>query len=120
MTESLGKIKISPDVICSYVSDTVLGIPGVFGFSGNLGDVITKNILGKENAIRGIKVDFDEEAGWTINLFLIVERGSKIPDVSWNVQKEVTTVLKETTGVKIKEVNIHIQGVHFEDAEEAE
>jgi uncharacterized alkaline shock family protein YloU len=110
-----GKIKISPDVVSSYVSETALGVAGVYGFSGNLGDVINKNILGKENTNRGIKVDHDEEAGWTVDLNLIVIKGSKIPDVAWNVQKAVTDVLKETTGVKLKEVNIHVQGVHFEN-----
>jgi uncharacterized alkaline shock family protein YloU len=120
MPENYGKIKISPDVIASLVSENALKVEGVCGYAANLGDTISKNILGKENANRGIKADNDEEAGWTIDLFLIVEKGAKIPDVAWHVQKRVTDTLKQEAGVKVKEVNIHVQGVHFENAKDKE
>ena len=38
--------------------------------------------------------------------------GSRIPDVAFEIQKRVKKAVEEMTGLKVEEVNIHVQGVN--------
>ncbi len=57
-----------------------------------------------------------------IDLYTIVEYGTKIPDVAWEIQESVKRAVETMTGIEVNEVNIHVQGVHFpeENAEQEE
>ena len=117
MTDTIneyGEIKISQEVIAAYVSETVLAIEGVHDFGSNFSTAISKNILGKEPPGKGIKIIESKEDGVTIDIFIIVEFGTKIPEIAWNIQKKVTEVLNNTVQISINEININIQGVHLE------
>ena len=107
----LGGLKIAQDVIVAYVTDAVLNTPGVHDFSGNLGDTLSKNLLGKESKYKGIKID-DSEKGYFIDLYVIVDYGIKIPDVAWNIQRNVKSGLESVMELDVEDINIHIQGVN--------
>ena len=47
------------------------------------------------------------------NLFLIINHGVRIPDLTWEIQGKVKEKLKETAGLEIDKINIHIQGIHY-------
>ena len=47
-----------------------------------------------------------------IDIFIIVEYGSKISEVAKNVQKVKETV-ETMTGLKVVEVNVNVQGVNI-------
>lgn len=62
---------------------------------------------------KGVKVEVgDREAA--IDLYIIVEYGCRIPDVSWDIQERVKEAVETMTGLDVVEVNIHIQGVNIE------
>ena len=42
-------------------------------------------MLGRKNFAKGVKVDKGTET--LVDLFVIVEYGAKIPEVSWEIQK---------------------------------
>ena len=113
-TNEFGDIKISQDVLITYISDTVLSVDGVFDLGSNFQAAIQKNILGKDSSSRGVKITENKEDGVMIDIFVIVKFGTKIPDIAWNIQKQVTDKLNDTVQLPIKEINIHIQGVHLE------
>ena len=115
----LGSLKIAPDVIVAYVTEAVLNTPGVFDFSGNFGDTLSKNLLGIESKFKGIKID-DNEKGCFIDLYVIVDYGIKIPEVAWNIQKNVKNCLEDVMDLNVEDINIHIQGVNKPDGTEAE
>jgi uncharacterized alkaline shock family protein YloU len=48
-----------------------------------------------------------------INLFLTINYGIRIPDLTWEVQAKVKEKIKEVTGLDIEQINVHIQGIYF-------
>jgi uncharacterized alkaline shock family protein YloU len=108
--KDIGGVFVSPDVIVSYISQAVTDTPGVSDLAGNISDTITKKILGNESKFKGIKIDGSEN-GYTIDIFIIVDYGERIPDVAWNVQKNVKNALVGVMEIVIENINIHVQGV---------
>ena len=49
----------------------------------------------------------------TVNLFLDIKYGVRIPDLTWEIQSKIKEKLKETTGLDIDKINVHIQGIHY-------
>lgn len=76
------------------------------GFAGG----ITQVLSGKKNYSKGIKVESDEKEV-KIDVNIIVEYGSRIPDVAYEIQKRVKKSVENMTGLKVEEVNVHVQGV---------
>jgi uncharacterized alkaline shock family protein YloU len=112
--KDIGGIFVSPDVIVTYVSGAVTGTSGVADLAGGFSDTISKNILGKESKFKGIKID-GTDSGYTIDIYIIVRYGERIPDVAWNVQQNVKNALEGVMDIAIENVNIHVQGVRKDD-----
>lgn len=115
--EKLGTLKISDDVIAICTMNAALKTKGVAELSGGFSDNFSKNILGKDPLYKGIKVNQSED-GISIDVFIIVEYGVKIPEVAWNIQENVKKEVEHITDAVVKAVNIHVQGVHFPDEED--
>ena len=47
-----------------------------------------------------------------IDVNIIVEYGARIPDVAFEIQTRVKKSVETMTGLKVLEVNVHVQGVH--------
>ncbi len=112
-----GILKISDEVIAMHAVDAALKTPGISGLYGGLTGNITKNILGKESLSKGVKLSRNEE-GIGVDIFVIVKYDAKIPTVAWELQRNVKKNLEDKIGEKVKEVNIHVQGVAFPNEEE--
>jgi uncharacterized alkaline shock family protein YloU len=112
----IGGIFVSPEVIVVYISGAVTETPGVAELAGNISDTITKKILGNESKFKGIKIDGGEN-GYTIDIYLIVKYGERIPDVAWNVQKNVKAALDGVMDIAIENINVHVQGVRRDSDE---
>ncbi|MDK2918938.1 MAG: hypothetical protein PWQ37_1671 [Candidatus Petromonas sp.] len=115
-----GQVKISDEVvgiIAGLAASEVEEITEMSGgFAGNISE-----ILGRKSHSKGVKVEVDEEEA-AIDLYVIVDYGVKIPEVAWKVQEKVKNAIENMTGLKVVEVNIHVQGVNIpkKEKEEAE
>ncbi|MFZ5985786.1 MAG: Asp23/Gls24 family envelope stress response protein [Bacillota bacterium] len=108
----MGTVKISEEVVAIIAGIAAMDVPGVAGMSGGIAGGIAE-ILGRKNLSKGVKVEVgDKEAA--IDLYIIVEYGCRIPDVSWDIQERVKKAVETMTGLTVIEVNIHIQGVNIE------
>jgi len=109
--EDTGKIRITDDVVAVIAGVAATDVPGVAGMSGGIvGDVA--EILGRKNLTKGVKVEVGQiEAA--IDLYVIVEYGYRIPEVSWQIQEKVKESVETMTGLSVVEVNIHVQGVNI-------
>ncbi len=112
----IGAIKIADEVVSIIAGLAATEVEGVAGMSGGIAGGITE-MLGRKNLSKGVKVEVGEEEA-AVDLYLIAEYGISIPDVAWAVQERVKTGIESMTGLKVVEVNIHIQGVKFEEEEE--
>ena len=75
--------------------------------------------MGKKNLSKGIKVEVgDKEAKIDVNI--IVEYGTRIPDVAYEIQNRVKKAVENMTGLKVEEVNVHVQGVNTESTQDEE
>ena len=72
------------------------------GFAGGISEVLS----GKKNLSKGIKVESGEKET-RIDVNIIVEYGTRIPDVAF----------EKMTGLKVVEVNVHVQGVSTQNME---
>ncbi|MGM0379375.1 MAG: Asp23/Gls24 family envelope stress response protein [Bacillota bacterium] len=104
-----GDVNISDNVIEIISTIATEEIEGISGLSGKITDEITE-IFGKKNLKKGVKVKIENDKV-IVDLNVVVDFGVKIPDVSWNVQQEVKSSIEEMTGLDVKEVNIHVQGI---------
>ena len=112
-------IKISNDVVAVIAGVAVSEVPGVASMSGGFAGGISEVLSGKKNLSKGIKVDA-EEKDVKIDVNIIVEYGSRIPDVAFEIQNRVKKSVENMTGLKVAEVNVHVQGVRTEKEEKEE
>ena len=110
-------IKIASDVIAVIAGVAVSEVPGVFGMAGGFAGGITEVLKGKKNLAKGIKVDTSDNKA-KIDVNIIVEYGARIPDVAFEIQNRVKTAVENMTGLKVEEVNVHVQGVNTESLTE--
>lgn len=109
--EPIGNIKISVDVVAKIAGIAASEIDGVSAMHKSfVGGVAQK--LGKKNSSQGVKVEITEDMT-TIDLYLVVEYGVKIPELAWNVQESVKASVEAMTGLNVAAVNIHIEGIDF-------
>lgn len=106
-----GAVKIASEVVTVIASMAAMEVKGVAGMSGGFTDDIVEK-FGVKSSNKGIKVQVGETET-SIDLFLNVEYGVKIPDVAWEVQQSVKKAVETMTGLKVMEVNIHIQGINI-------
>ena len=103
-------IEISNDVIAVIAGVAVSEVQGVASMSGGFAEGITEVLSGKKNMAKGIKVEkTDNKAKIDVNI--IVEYGSRIPDVAYEIQNRIKKAVEGMTGFKVEEVNVHVQGV---------
>ena len=105
-------IKIADDVIATIAGKSALEVKGVYSMAGGFAGGISE-VFGKKSYTKGIKVD-NTDKGLKIDVNIIVEYGSRIPDVAYEIQNKVKNSIENMTGLKIEEVNVHIQGVNTE------
>ena len=113
-TENDG-IKISDDVVAVIAGVAVSEVPGVSGMAGGFAGGISEVFSGKKNLAKGIKADINENSV-KIDVNIIVEYGSRIPDVAFEIQNRVKKAVEGMTGLKVEEVNVHVQGVNTDTA----
>lgn len=107
-------IKISNEVIAVIAGVAASDVPGVASMAGGLAGGLTEALKGKKNLAKGIKVEATEETA-KIDVNIIVEYGTRIPDVAFEIQNRVKTSVENMTGLKVSEVNVHVQGVNTEN-----
>ncbi len=110
-------IKIADEVVAVIAGIAVSEIPGVYSMAGGFAGGITEVLSGKKNLSKGIKVEVgDKETKVDVNI--IVEYGTRIPDVAFEIQNRVKKAVENMTGLKVAEVNVHVQGVNTQQEKE--
>lgn len=111
-TNELGNLNISDDVLSTIANIAASEVKGITAMSSGIAGGIVE-MLGKKSYGKGIKIE-TKEGDLKIDVFLIVDYGVRIPDVAWEVQENVKKSIEAMAGLKVSEVNIHVQGVNFE------
>ena len=114
--ETIGEntgIRISDEVIAVIAGVAVSEVNGVSSMHGKFVGGIGEVLSGKKNLAKGIKVEtINNQAKIDVNI--IVEYGARIPDVAFEIQNRVKKAVEGMAGLKVSEVNVHVQGVNIE------
>lgn len=112
-TESLGRIEVSPRVVASIVGHAANECYGVVGMAARgLRDGIAER-LNRENAHRGVEVEVGE-GGILIELYIIAQYGTRISEVAHNLMSVVRYAVEKSLGLRVRAVNVNVQGIHLE------
>ena len=112
-TTPLGSIQISSRAIASIAYHATLQSYGVVGLtSKNLVDGLTQVIV--KDPTYGVEVNYDGQK-INIDLYLIVEYGTRIKSVADSVSHTVRFQVEKALGTPVNEVNVHIRGLRISD-----
>ena len=115
MDTQYGKILIDMDVISKYGGSVAVGCFGIVGMAAvNMKDGLVK-LLKKDYLNHGINVVVDEDNEISIDFHVIVSYGVSISTVSDNLISTVKYKVESFTGMKIKKINIYVEGVRVID-----
>ncbi|MGE5598393.1 MAG: Asp23/Gls24 family envelope stress response protein [Bacteroidota bacterium] len=107
----LGTINVSPDAVAMVAGIAALECYGVVGMaSRGFHDGIAELLRTKDSLAKGISVQTDGDQV-TINLYVIVEYGTRIKEVARNVVERVRYTVQSHLGLTVSEVNVIVQGV---------
>ena len=108
----LGRVEVSPTAIASLASQAVLESYGVVGMATkDLASGIVE-ILQPASHRRGVDVRIDDEQ-IAIDLYVVVEYGTRIATVARNIQSAVKYSVEKALGVPVLSVNVHVQDLRI-------
>ena len=109
-----GEILIDNNVIAKYAGLTALECMGIVGMAAvSMTDGLVK-LLKKENLTRGVHVSVENNE-IVIDFHVIISYGVRIAAVADNLISSVKYQVEEVTGLKIKKINVFIDGVRVID-----
>lgn len=112
---NLGKVEIAPEVIEVITGIAASEVEEVSSMRGNFATGVAER-LGKKSHSKGVKVDIGDN-GITIDLYVVLNYGVKIPDIAQKLQSNIRQSLKSMTALEIEEINIHVVGIQMESSD---
>lgn len=108
----MGSVTFADEVIAIIAGLAATEIKGVASMTGSVSSSINE-MLGKKDHTKGVKVEVGKEEA-AVDLYLTLTYGLSIPDTCRAVQENVKKAIETMTGLRVVEVNVHVQGVKFE------
>lgn len=112
---TIGRTTIDPDVLVTIARLTALEVPGVsrmFPVPRNVNRLLARG------ANEGVKLEIQDDMVFA-DLYLVLNNGVSIMEVSHQVQAEVARSISEMVGMRIGQINIHIEDIEFSTESEA-
>ena len=111
MPDSIGgSVNIANGVLADLAGYAALESYGVVGMaSPTLRDGVAQ-LLPQAKLRRGVHVATAED-GVAVDLYVVIEHGTNLAEVSHNLANRVRYVLTNTAEVKVDTVEVHVQGV---------
>jgi uncharacterized alkaline shock family protein YloU len=112
-----GRIEVAPRAIATIAARAVFGCYGVVGMSAKtLRDGLAV-LLQKESPHRGVEVQLVDHQQITIDLYVVMEYGLRISEVSQNIMDAVKFAVERALGMPVVQVHIHVQGLHISNVD---
>ena len=106
----IGTVYITEDVMLKVVGYAALECYGIVAMSSKRAKDGLVQWLGRENLTKGVQLRLVEDM-LDVDLFIIVEYGISIAEVCKTIVETVRYKLESMTGVKVRRVNISVEGV---------
>jgi len=106
-----GQVNISDDVIGIITNIAAGEIKGI-QLAGTLAGDIAE-ILGRKNMTKGVRVDINDDDEVQVDLNIMVDFGTVIPEKAWEVQESVKAAIENMTDLKVTSINVNVQGINL-------
>lgn len=112
LKSDLGHVRVSDEAVAEIAALAAGKIPGVFGLGSGSRVESLAELLGVRSGAQGVSVEM-RATYVNIKIFLIVEFGAEIGEVSLQVQDAVAEAVEKMSGLEVKAVDVTVQGVKF-------
>lgn len=109
-SEQTGKIEVSPKAISHLASRAAQRSYGVVGLASKNARPGLAELLRRDELSKGVEVSF-HDGRVVVNLFVILEYGTRISEVARNIMSSVKFALESSLGVEVIQVNVTVQGI---------
>lgn len=106
----LGRIEVSPHALTSIAGLAVLESYGVVGMAPKDSREYMAALLPRPNFRRGVDVKY-HEGQVVIDLYVIIEYGTRISEVAQGIKNRVKYIVERDTGLQVLQVNVHVKGL---------
>jgi uncharacterized alkaline shock family protein YloU len=108
--KKLGRVEVAPTTVARLASQAVVGCYGVVGMAQkDLGAGIAA-LLQPASHHRGVEVKLEDDQ-IVVDLYVIIEYGTRIVTVARNIQTSVKYSLEKALGIPVAAINVHVQGL---------
>lgn len=111
-------LNISEEVIGIIAGLAASEVEGIAGMQLGFVDGINQILGGNKKYSKGVKIELEGKKV-TVDIFVNVKYGVRIPDVAWAAQTAVKNAVETMTGLEVAAVNINVQGIIFDKEEKA-
>lgn len=108
-----GTVHVAEDVIAQIASRALSSVDGVVPSTASL----MSNLRMGRKAVNGVRITMseNEEQSVSVDTYVSVRYGLRIPDVCWDVQAAIKDQIERFSGKTVKSVNVYVQGMIFEE-----
>ena len=107
-----GEVNINEDVLAIIAGLATTECYGLVGMASRSAKDGIKELMKKESFVKGVKVVADGDE-ITVELNIIVEFGTNISAVADNIISKVKYTIETMTGLKVKKIDINVQGIRM-------
>lgn len=114
-----GTVSFATDVIATIAGLAATEVEGVSSMSSpssGLADMFSRKST--RNLTKGVRIDLNGN-DVSVNVTIVVEYGSPVPDVARGIQENVKKAIETMTGLNVASVDVHISGISFEREQRA-
>lgn len=106
-----GKLSCNKKILLSIISLATKEINGVSSLVFYCQNPFVKVFASKK--FPGVKVAFEKNGQLTVDLYISVLSGFKVPDVAFRVQENVKNNVLSMLDMRVYKVNVHVVSVDF-------
>jgi uncharacterized alkaline shock family protein YloU len=105
-----GYIEYADEVLANLAGIATMECYGVVGMASKRAADGFWEILKRDNLSKGVRIISDKEE-FAIDLYIIVEYGTKISVIANNIIQKVKYTIEGLTGLKVSKVTVYVQGI---------
>lgn len=109
-SNELGNIHYSEEVLAKIVGLSTMECYGVVGMVSKSATEGLWELMRIENLSKGVKLKFNEDK-LVIELYVMVEYGTKISVIANNIIQKVRYSVENFTGLKVSSITVNVQAV---------
>lgn len=115
LQENKGKITCDRNILLSIISLATKEISGVSSLQDSFGMKFARFF--KKSDSTGVKVKFSTNGLLTIDVFVRIFNGNRVPEVACKIQENIKNNISSMVDMRVNKINVHIVGVDFKSEE---